>query len=170
MRGAGLMGRNLMTANLVLRDVREADLAIFFEHQRDPVASRMAAFTAKDPSDGDAFMAHWVKIRNDPNIRIRTILVDGRVVGNIAKWVNEFGNPEVTYWIAREEWGKGIATLALSRLLSEVTQRPIYGRAARDNTGSLRVLEKCGFTITGYDKGFANARGEEIEEAMLILR
>jgi RimJ/RimL family protein N-acetyltransferase len=47
--------------------------------------------------------------------------------------------------------------------------RPIYARVAKDNVASLRVLEKCGFTITGQAKGFANARGEEIEEWILEL-
>jgi len=34
---------------------------------------------------------------------------------------------------------------------------------------SLRVLEKCGFRIIGEDKGFANARGREVEEFLLEL-
>jgi hypothetical protein len=33
-----------------------------------------------------------------------------------------------------------------------------------DDFASLRVLEKCGFSIVGYERGFACARGEEIEE------
>ena len=49
-------------------------------------------------------------------------------------------------------------------------ERPIYARAAKDNFASLRVLEKCGFTITGYNKGYANARAAEIEEATLELK
>lgn len=39
----------------------------------------------------------------------------------------------------------------------------------KDNVASLQVLEKCGFTICGEDKGFANARGQEIEEYLLRL-
>jgi RimJ/RimL family protein N-acetyltransferase len=39
----------------------------------------------------------------------------------------------------------------------------------KDNIASIRVLEKCGFTIFGYDKGFANARGEVVEEVILKL-
>jgi len=31
-------------------------------------------------------------------------------------------------------------------------------------------LEKCGFTVIGEAKGFANARHEEIEELLLELR
>jgi hypothetical protein len=50
-----------------------------------------------------------------------------------------------------------------------VKTRPLYARAARDNFASLRVLEKCGFWIVGYERGFACARGEEIEEVVLEL-
>ena len=53
--------------------------------------------------------------------------------------------------------------------LEFVTVRPLYARAAKDNIGSRRVLEKCGFVICGEDKGFAHARGAEIEEYVLRL-
>ena len=67
--------------------------------------------------------------------------------------------------------GKGFATRALSDFLAHGNRaRPIYARVAKDNLGSRRVLEKCGFTIMGEAKGFANARGEEIEELILELR
>jgi RimJ/RimL family protein N-acetyltransferase len=46
----------------------------------------------------------------------------------------------------------------------------MYARVAKDNLGSRRVLEKCGFTISGEAKGFANARGQEIEELLLELK
>ena len=35
--------------------------------------------------------------------------------------------------------------------------------------GSRRVLEKCGFTVIAEVRGFANARGEEIDELVLRL-
>jgi RimJ/RimL family protein N-acetyltransferase len=79
------------------------------------------------------------------------------------------GQLEVTYWLGREFWGRGIATRALAALLEYQTTRPIYARAAKDNAASLRVLQKCGFVITGEDKGYANARGEVIEEYLLTL-
>lgn len=41
---------------------------------------------------------------------------------------------------------------------------------AQDNAATLRVLEKCGFVICSQDKGFSNARGEEVEEYLLMLR
>jgi RimJ/RimL family protein N-acetyltransferase len=151
-----------------LRDVADADLAVFFEHQREPEGVTMAAFTAKDPSDRAAFEAHWSKIRADRCIVNKTIVTEGRVAGHIAV----FGPPderEVTYWLGREFWGRGLASKALAAFLQIVEERPLYARAAKDNLASLRVLEKCGFGLTGYDSGFANARGATIEEALLKL-
>lgn len=152
-----------------LRDVRDADLPIFFEHQLDPEAQAMAAFTAKDPSDRAAFMAHWRRILADPTVINRTIIVDDQVAGSVASYLDD-GHPEVTYWLGRGFWGRGVATRALAEFLASVNQtRPIYARAAKDNLGSLRVLEKCGFRVIGEDCGFANARGAEIDELLLRL-
>src|SRR5439155_131044 len=118
-----------MTIDVRLRLVEDKDLPIFFEQQRDPDAVRMAAFTHKDPADRRAFNAHWAKIRGDPRITIRTVLAGGRVVGNVAAFVDDVvGKQEVTYWIGKEFWGQGIATRALSRFLTEATKRPIYVR------------------------------------------
>jgi len=92
------------------------------------------------------------------------------VVGSVLSY-EEAGKPEVSYWFGREYWGKGFATRALSDFLVHVNlTRPIYARVARGNLGSRRVLEKCGFTIIGKARGFANARGVEIEELLLELR
>lgn len=154
--------------NLILREVADDDLPLFFDNQRDPEAVRMAAFTSKDPDDRVAFDAHWTRIRARDDILIRTIVVNGRVVGSVLSYVME-GETEVSYWISRDYWGRGIATAALAEFLTIQTTRPIYARAAKDNTGSLRVLAKCGFRIIGEDRGFANGRGQEIEEYVLEL-
>jgi RimJ/RimL family protein N-acetyltransferase len=50
-----------------------------------------------------------------------------------------------------------------------VTERPLHARAAKDNLASLRVLQKCGFEVTGHDTGYANARAATIEEVLLTL-
>jgi len=42
---------NQLSEEIVLRDVNNEDLIVFFEHQSDPVANTMAAYTAIDPSD-----------------------------------------------------------------------------------------------------------------------
>ncbi len=158
-----------MSNELLLRNVVKDDLSIFFEYQLDPEANTMAAFTAKDPADQAAFLAHWDRILADETTINQTILFNGQVAGSVSSY-EEDGRPEVTYWLGKEYWGKGIATRALAEFLREHnTTRPIYARVAKDNLGSRRVLEKCGFTIIGESEGFANARGQEIEELLLEL-
>jgi RimJ/RimL family protein N-acetyltransferase len=154
---------------LSLRDVVEEDLAIFFEQQKDPEANYMAAFTAKDPTNREAFNRHWERIMADPTVIIKTIVCDGRVAGHVLSY-EEDGKVEVSYWIGKPYWGQGIATRALVAFLEHVNRtRPIYARVAEDNLASMRVLEKCGFRITEEAKGYANARGEEIRELILEL-
>jgi len=155
--------------DLSLRDVVEDDLPLFFDFQLDPDANYMAAFIARDPTDREAFTAHWKKILAEPTNIIRTIVCDGQVVGSVSSYLRS-GEPEVTYWIGRAHWGKGIATRALTTFLAqENTTRPIYAGVAKDNVGSRRVLEKCGFRVIDEVKGFAKARGEEIVELRLEL-
>ncbi|MFE9727760.1 GNAT family N-acetyltransferase [Streptomyces sp. NPDC005794] len=154
--------------HISLREVRDADLPLFFAFMSDREATRMAAFTSADPSDRAMFNAHWQRIRASDTVIMRTVLADGAVVGS----VGVYGSPaerEVTYWVDRAHWGKGLATAALRVLLDAVQERPLHARAAADNTGSVRVLEKCGFTVTGTDRGYAQARGEETDELLLRL-
>lgn len=157
------------TSSIVLREVMMSDLPIFFDQQLDPEANWMAAFTRKDPADRDAFMAHWTKILQDEAITIQTILFKGSVAGSVLSYVDEDEHLEVSYWIGKPYWGKGIATRALSAFLEHSKVRPLYARAAKDNIGSLRVLEKCGFTRISEGRGFSEARGEEVEEFLLRL-
>jgi RimJ/RimL family protein N-acetyltransferase len=161
--------KNFMSNELLLRNVINEDLPIFFQYQLDPDANHMAAFTAKDPTNQEAFMEHWHSILAEETNIIQTILCNGQVAGSVSSYLDE-GKPEVTYWLGKEYWGQGIATWALKEFLAHHNPtRPIYARVAKDNLGSRRVLEKCGFQIIGESKGFANARGQEIEEFLLEL-
>lgn len=155
------------TGEVELRNIETEDLPAMFRWQKDPIAIRMAAFTPKDPCDRKAFISRWTTLRADQNIISRTILFRERPVGFIASF-ERMDQREVTYWIERKYWNKGIATHALSRMLVELEIRPIFARAAKDNVASLRVLDKCGFRVYGEERGFANGRGEEIEELVLI--
>jgi RimJ/RimL family protein N-acetyltransferase len=153
---------------IALRNVEDADLDALFDQMRDPEAVHMAAFTAEDPNDRAAFDAHMRRVRTSPENLLRAVTLDKEFIGTIASFVID-GDTEVTYWIDRRYWGRGIATRALELLLELETTRPLHARAASDNPGSLRVLEKVGFVPIGTEMSFANARGDEIEETILLL-
>lgn len=154
--------------DLHLRPSTDTDLAHFFLFQLDPEGRHLAAFTAPDTTDKNAYMAKYTQLLQDPSINNQTILVDGMIVGSIAKFIME-GEAEITYWLAKDCWGKGIATKALHKFLEVEATRPIYGRVAFDNFGSQKVLEKCGFARIGAAKGFAHARQAAIEEFIYKL-
>lgn len=151
-------------AKIRLRDVQPDDLPVFFEHQLDTDASRMAGFT---PRDRAAFDAHWANnILGNPAAVTQTILVDGEVAGNIGSWSQD-GVRFVGYWIGNEYWGKGVATQALAGFLHLVTARPLHALVAKHNGASIRVLEKCGFRREREES--PDAGGTEDAELMLVL-
>ncbi|MCY1540167.1 Acetyltransferase (GNAT) domain protein [compost metagenome] len=151
-----------------LRKTEPNDLLDFFNFQLDEEANYMAAFTAKDPTNKEAYLTKYGKFLYDSTKNTCTILVNGIIAGSISKFEME-GNAEITYWIDKKFWGKGVATRALTEFLLLELARPIVGRTAFDNLGSQKVLEKCGFIRIGRDKGFANARQAEIEEFIYQL-
>jgi RimJ/RimL family protein N-acetyltransferase len=154
--------------SVTLRDILLPDLDIFFVQQQDPEANYMAAFTAENPADENAFIIKWAMILGDESFIKQTILYDKRVAGHIVRF-EQLGEPEISYWIGREFWGKGIATRALALFLRLAEERPLFARVVKDNIASLRVLQKNGFTIIGEGKGYANARGQDVEEYILKL-
>ena len=153
---------------VTLRPIIDSDLPIFFEHQQHQPALHMAAFVHEDPSDRAHFDAHWAKLMGSAKILKRSIEADGQLVGHIMSFEME-GDREITYWIDHNHWEKGIASEALRLFLEAETTRPLFGRAAKDNTASIRSMEKCGFQLIAHERGFANARGEEIDEVVMRL-
>ena len=128
---------------IIIRPVIESDLPIFYLHQADKEAARIADFPSREEV---AFYDHWHKIMANPENILRTVLWEGQVAGNMVSFIMD-GKREVGYWLGREYWGKGIASTALELFLQVVTERPLYGVTASSNPGSARVLKKCGFEL-----------------------
>jgi RimJ/RimL family protein N-acetyltransferase len=154
--------------NVSLRSLEDGDLDAIFQQSTDPESIRLAAFTAENQSDRSAFLDRMSRLRADSSVSFLVIDVDGAVVGTIGSFRID-DQREVTFWVDRTQWGKGIASAALQMLLAETAERPLYARAASDNVGSLRVLENAGFQRVGVNRDFAPGRGEEIEETILRL-
>lgn len=172
-----------------LREARREDVPLFFEHQSDLEGMRMVGSVRPNHLDRDAYIVRWEGfLANDTLIKRAIVLTDSAgggeiIVGSIncfervpdpARPCTIFPGPEIGYWLGREHWGKGIASEAVRLFLADVTRRPLYARAASDNVGSLRVLQKAGFREIGREMFFANMRGadgkgEEIEETLMVL-
>ena len=153
-----------MTMERVLRDVVDDDIPVFFQQQNDPEAIEMAAFP---PREWEPFAAHWAKIRVDPTLVTKTIVSDGEVAGNIGSFPRD-DRRFVGYWLGREFWGQGLATRALAELVEEL-ERPLYAEVSTANIGSIRVLEKCGFTVIKTTVEHDDTLGGDIELLVMQL-
>ena len=143
-----------------LRAVADADVPLFFRHQRQLLV---------DGEGESEFRARWHRMLKDQSVLIRTILVDGDVAGYVAHFI-QLEKPSISYWLDQQFWKRGIATAALKRFLPLASERPLYARAAIDNTASHRVLQKCGFEVVGSGRCFSERHGGEVEEVVFALR
>ncbi|NUW33984.1 GNAT family N-acetyltransferase [Nonomuraea sp. SMC257] len=129
-----------------LRDVTDDDLEVFFEQEQDPEATRRSRFPARER---DRFMTHWrTAILADPTVLVQAVVVDGALAGNVVAWW-EGERRFVGYWFGRAFWGRGVGTRALTLFLRAERTRPLYADPFGGNTGSVRLLEKCGFRRAG---------------------
>lgn len=72
-----------------LRPIEDSDVDAIFEQMRDPEAVRMAGFTAADPDDRAAFLAHLARLRGAPDVVTRVITHGEEVLGAIESFVIE---------------------------------------------------------------------------------
>ncbi|GAA1997989.1 GNAT family N-acetyltransferase [Microbacterium ulmi] len=154
--------------HIELRRVDDDDLDAIFEMMRDREAIALAAFTADDPDDRVAFDAWIARQRANPDVAYFVVTERGGFAGSIASFAVE-GDREVSCWIARHAWGRGVATAALRLLVSREPVRPLFARVAAHNARSIAVLERIGFTEVSRDMAFAPGLGREIEEIVYTL-
>lgn len=152
-----------MQTNITIRPATLDDLETLFHFQADEEAAHIAAFVNEHYKDKEAYIAKWTKLITEGKVYVYAIIADEQIAGTVGAWqmVDEW---QITYWIDKAQWGKGIATAAAQQFLEVFTTRPIYGRVAFDNAGSIKVLVKNGFERTGTDMYHSHARGREIEE------
>src|SRR6187549_2524385 len=156
-----------MEERVSIRPVKADDLPIFFVHQLDPEATKLAAFPSRDRA---AFFTHWTTtILGNPAAVSRTILAGDQVAGNIGAWTDVASNDRlIGYWIGREFWGRGIASAALAQFLRFETTRPITAHVVKHNAASIRVLQKAGFELVGEEAADLPG-GEKTEELIFRL-
>jgi ribosomal-protein-alanine N-acetyltransferase len=79
---------------------------------------------------------------------------------------------EIGYWIAEDHWGKGIGTEAVSKMTDYILfetktvrlSAPVYS----PNKASMRVLEKCGYTLEAIHRKAAFKNDEFLDEHVFV--
>jgi RimJ/RimL family protein N-acetyltransferase len=68
--------------------------------------------------------------------------------------------------VGKEFWGRGIASSAVREFLEVDTSRPLFAFVAKENLGSLCVLQKNGFTIV---EEVSDRWGDAVTEILMQL-
>lgn len=152
--------RTLQTPRLTLRPVAPADVDALFAIQGDrnhmrhthcpasraECAAWLQAYTDHEPVAG---FAPWTVVHRR----------DGEVIGwgglNVDPLAPVWG-PEVSYFVHPARQGSGLATelvrAALWYAFAEARLAAVGAFARAGNTGSVRVLQKCGFECRGFEQ------------------
>lgn len=154
-------------SSLRLRPVQDGDLDQLFAFERDPAAVQMAALTRADPSDRQAFDAHYRRVRANPENTLCAIERDGVLVGQIASFTVE-DSREIAYWIDPERWGQGLASAALDMFLEIERTRPLHARVSEHNIASAKVLTRAGFVEIGSEVSYADGVAHEVVEHIYL--
>ena len=154
--------------HIELRGLEDDDVDAVFEMLRDADAVAMAAFAADHPDDREAFDAWIAGERAAADVVYLVVTENGGFAGTVAAFTVD-GDREVTFWLARHAWGRGIASEALRLLISHESERPLFARIAAHNAAAVAVAEKNGFTEVSRDLAHAPALGRDVEEIVFAL-
>lgn len=107
-----------------------------WEHMPQPYPGQITRDTA------DSLIA----LSNDGTFHhVRAIEVDGVIAGQVRLEYSDRGS-ELSYWIGRNHWRRGIAGRAVRRFLETAPVRgTLHARVRPGNVASLRLLERAGF-------------------------
>lgn len=86
------------------------------------------------------------------------------VMGLISLTRLDRNQSEVGYWVAPAYWNTGVASSAVSSLVTENPQNcdNIFASVFQDNAASARVLTNCGFQYLGDAESFSVARNAKV--------
>ena len=147
------------TPRLFLRPFRDEDVEPLWEIQGDREAMRFTYCAPSRDECGHRLREHE-RLRAEHGFApwVMALRADGRVVGWGGLGIDPFEpgwGPEVSYFLHPAHWGRGLATELVRASVAHgfaALVLPAIGAFARpDNTASIRVLEKCGFGLLGWE-------------------
>ena len=116
----------LSTPRLVLRRLRESDLASFCHYRSDPRVARYQSWTEFREEDGLRFFAEQADLHPDVEGTWFQMAIElaepGEIIGDCGLHAvkDQPGQVEIGFTLASEYQGKGYATEAVRRLLDYV--------------------------------------------------
>jgi RimJ/RimL family protein N-acetyltransferase len=168
----------IRTARLLLRDLRESDLAALVPIHADPVFQRYEGQPASEDQTRASLEKSLAEIEKDPRTHYRlaiTIPPDDQLVGHIVFWVNnaEIHEWEIGWGVSPHLWGRGIATEAARAILqfafTAMDVNRVVAFCHAGNTASWRVMENIGMQREGRLRETRWLNGEKFDEYVYAI-
>lgn len=160
--------------NYRIRPFRETDVDAIVAQANDAEVSRYLMHHFPFPySKRNAEM--WLEQVVPASVPVNfAIEVDGELAGGLGFTLmngSRTGVAEVGYWLGRSYWGRGIMTEVLQSALrygfGRLDVRRVQSMVWAPNTGSVRVLEKAGFTFEARLTDYYTDREGGVHDALL---
>src|SRR5262249_20907867 len=157
----GMPTPTLETERLILRPPRIEDAQpVFDSWAQDPLVTRYLTWRPHaDVSETEEYISRFTgtDAGNYHYLWVMTAKNDCPVIGMIH--INlDLDQADFGYVVARREWGKGLATEALRRVIEFGLSFPhvkrVWGVCDIDNPASARVMEKAGLALEGILPAF----------------
>ena len=117
----------------------------------------------------------WVETGSKEQGLNYAIDLGGKCIGVVGVQFGELElqySAEIGYWIAEDHWGKGIGTEAVSKMTDNVfSEKEIVRLSApvfNPNKASMRVLEKCGYTLEAIHRKAVFKNDEFMDEHIYV--
>ncbi|MDH3232283.1 MAG: GNAT family N-acetyltransferase [Alphaproteobacteria bacterium] len=164
----------LKTDRLVLRPLTLADAPAVQTLCGNWNVARMLSVVPHPYPDGlaETWIAGVATARGRGDDHVFAIEHSGELVG--AAGIEKRGDAhELGYWIAEAWWGRGLASETATRLVRHAFEdlglKRLTSGYFDENLASGRVLEKCGFRITGKGELKCVARGRPVPATLVEL-
>jgi ribosomal-protein-alanine N-acetyltransferase len=152
----------LKTKRLILREPVLSDAADIFVFCSDPVVQKYNARPIVSVSEAEELIVRNRAMfhREDGIVWAVTLKGEDRVIGMVGFSAWSYHNRAMAgYDLAREYWGRGIGSEAVTRIIRFGFERMglnrIEAETIEDNHESRRMLEKLGFILEGIRREYS---------------
>lgn len=156
-----------------IRSWRKTDFESLAENANNPKIWRNVRDAFPHPyTETDA--RQWIEhaTTEKPEVSF-AIAVDDSAVGGIGLVLQadvSRVSAEIGYWLGEKYWGRGIATQAVEAMtaygFATFNLTRIFAHVFEWNSGSQRVLQKCGYHLEGRLRRAAIKEGQVIDELL----
>jgi [ribosomal protein S5]-alanine N-acetyltransferase len=157
----------LETAHLILRPLREADFADYFEYAQDPAVASGGMWTPYE-TEADALADFTRLLSFYPRGFMWWALEakdDGKMIGRcqLDAYDPDDARAELSYALHQRYWQRGYTSEAVERIMrygfDDLKLNRIGATVFPDNVGSTRILEKQGMIREGCLRQYRATRG-----------